>query len=107
MIEHYIGQLKNSGFTKKLAKEVVVCGVVGGSRKLERRENAGQKEYLEAKDNLEQRTEDKLLEKTISYKGNKKRKLENKSSKFQFNPPSKKRKKGNQKTENARVKTRR
>ena len=41
-----------------------MCGVVGWRRKLERRENAGQKEYLEAKDTLEQRTEDKLLEKT-------------------------------------------
>ena len=46
VIEHYVGQLKNSGFTRKQAKEIVVCGVVGLRRKLERRENAGQKEYL-------------------------------------------------------------
>jgi hypothetical protein len=32
--------------------------------KLERREKAGQKQYLEASETLEKRTEDKLLEKT-------------------------------------------
>ena len=29
VIEQYIGQLKNSGYTRKQAKEIVVCGVVG------------------------------------------------------------------------------
>ena len=70
-----------------------MCGIVGWRRKLERSENAGQKEYLEAKDTLEKRTEDKLMEKTSWYKGNKKRKQENKSSKFQYQPPSKRMKK--------------
>ena len=41
-----------------------MCGVVGWRRKLERREKAGQNQYLEAKETLEKRTEDKLLEKT-------------------------------------------
>ena len=95
VIEQYVGQLKTSGFTRKQASEIVVCGVVGWRRKLERREKAGQKEYMEAKDTLEQRTEDKLLEKTNWYKGNNKRKLENKNSKYQYNPPTKKRKKAN------------
>jgi hypothetical protein len=39
---------------------IIVCGVVGWRRKLERRELAGQKQYLEAKDTLEKRTDDKL-----------------------------------------------
>ena len=89
VIEQYIGQLKTSGYSRKQSKEIVVCGVVGWRRKLERRE----KQYLEAKDTLEKRTEDKLLEKSTWYKGNQKRKLENKNSKFQYNPPAKKRRK--------------
>ena len=48
---------------------------------------AGQNQYLEAKETLEKRTEDKLLEKTTWYKGNQKRKLENKNRKYQYNPP--------------------
>ena len=64
VIEQYIGQLKTSGYTRKQAKEIVVCGVVGWRRKLERREKAGQNQYLEAKETVEKRTEDKLLEKT-------------------------------------------
>jgi hypothetical protein len=29
VIEHYVSQLKNSGYSRKQAKEEVVCGVVG------------------------------------------------------------------------------
>ena len=65
--EHYIGQLKNSGYTRKQAKEVIVCGVVGWRRKLERREKNGQGQYLLAEETLEKRTSDKLLEKTSWY----------------------------------------
>ena len=61
---------------------------------MERREKAGQEQYLEAKDTLAQRTEDKLLEKTSWYKGNLKRKLENQESKYKYNPPAKRRRKG-------------
>ena len=43
---------------------------------------------------LQKRTEDKLLEKTSWYKVDNKRKVENQESKFQYNPPSKKRKLG-------------
>ena len=68
----------------------------GGRRKLERREKAGQNQYLAAEETLEKRTDDKLLEKTSWYKENNKRKLENKESKYQYNPPSKRRKRGQQ-----------
>ena len=64
VIEKYITQLKKSGYSRSQAKETIVCGVVGWRRKLERRENNNQKQYLEAKDTLEKRTRDKLLEKT-------------------------------------------
>ena len=107
VIEQYISELKNSGYVRKQAKEIVVCGVVGWRRKLERREKAGQHQYLEAKETLEQRTEDKLLEKTTWYKGNNKRKMENKTSKYQYNPPSKKsRKASNTRSKGRSKKTR-
>ena len=51
------------------------------------------KQHLEAKDTLEARTESKLLEKTNWFKGNAKRKLDNKMSKFQYQPPTKRRRK--------------
>ena len=84
VIEHYITQLKNSGYSRKQTKEIIVCGVVGWRMKLERREKAGQKQYLEASETLEKRTEDKLLEKTSWYKVDNKRKVENQESKFLF-----------------------
>ena len=60
-----MSQLKNSGYSRKQAKEVVVCGVVGWRRKRQKR---GQNQYLEARETLEQRTNDKLLEKTNWYR---------------------------------------
>ena len=93
VIEHYISQLKNSGYSRKQAREAVVCGVVGWRRKLERREKQGQRQYLEAMETLEKRTSDQLLEKTNWYKGDKKRKRENMESKFKYNPPPTKRRK--------------
>ena len=39
VIEHYVGQLKNSGYCRKQAKEVVICGVVGW--KGEKRQDKG------------------------------------------------------------------
>ena len=96
VIEQYVAQLKNSGYSRKQGKESVVCGVVGWRRKLERREKAGQNQYLAAEETLEKRRDDNPLEKTSWYKGNNKRKLENKESKYQYNPPSKKRKRGQQ-----------
>ena len=75
--EHYISQLKNSGYDRKQAREVIVCGMVGWLRKLERREKRGQGQYLAARMTLEDRTEKKLLEKTNWYKEDSKRKREN------------------------------
>ena len=73
---------------------MIVCGVVGWRRKQERREKAGQNQYLEAMETLDKRTSDKLLEKTSWYKDNNKRKAENEESKYQYNPPTKKRRQG-------------
>jgi hypothetical protein len=96
VIEHYVTQLKNSGYNRKQAKEVVVCGVVGWRRKLEIREKAGQNQDLEASETLEKRTDTQFLEKTNWYKENKKRKLEDQKSKFKYTHPAKKRKRGQQ-----------
>ena len=92
--EHFITQLKNSGYHRKQAKEIIVCGLVGWRRKLERRDNAGQEQYLHASQTLEKRTDDKLLEKANWYKENKKRQQEDMDSKFKLEQP-RKRKRGN------------
>ena len=60
--------MKNSGYCRKQAREIVVCGLVGWRRKLERREKRGEKQYLSAGDTLEERTKKKLLEKTNWFK---------------------------------------
>ena len=54
--EHYISQLKSSGYSRKQVRETVVCGLVGSRRKMERREKKGQKQYMEAKEKREQMT---------------------------------------------------
>ena len=99
VIEHYTTQLKNSDYSRKQAKEVVVCGIVGWRRKMERREKMGQGQYLSAEQTIEKRTSDKLLEKTSWFKGNRKRKIENAESKYKYNPPTKRRKKNRKQTE--------
>ena len=68
--------------------------MVGWRRKLERREKAGHRQYLEAGETLEERTNKKLLEKTNWYKENKKRKEENQESQYKYNPPAKRKKRG-------------
>jgi hypothetical protein len=90
VVEQYVRQLKTSGYGRKQAREIIISGVIGWRRKLERREEAGQKQYLEAKETLEARTDAKLLEKVSWFKGNSKRKLANQKSKFQYQPPAKK-----------------
>ena len=92
IIEHYTKQLKNSGYDRSQTKEIIVCGVVGWWRNLERRANNNQKEYLEARETLERRTNDKLMEKTSWYKENTKRAMQDQDSKYQYQPPVKKRK---------------
>ena len=93
VIEQYVRQLKTSGYGHKQTREAVICGVMGWRRKIERRERQGTKQYLEAKDTLVERTDNKLLEKTSWFKGNAKRKMENKQSKHQYQPQAKRMKK--------------
>ena len=92
VVEHYVGQLKNSGYSRKEAKEIVTCGVVGWRRHLERRQKRGQDQYLEAGETLEDRERKKLLEKTSWYKPDRKRKAEDAASKYRYKPVGCKRK---------------
>ena len=94
VVEHYIGQMKNSGYSRKETKEVIVCGLVGWRRKLERRRKAGKEQFLTAEETLEKRTKDKMLEKTSWYKTNLKRKAEDKDSEYQYTPAIKKKRRG-------------
>ena len=84
VVEHYISQLKNSGYDRSQAKEVITCGMVGWLRKLERRKKRGEGQYLSARMTLADRDEKKLLEKTSWYKEDGKRKRENEESQYQY-----------------------
>ena len=64
VIEHFITQLKNSGYERKQARKIVLFWVVGWRRTLERREKEGKKKFLSASETLEKRTDNKLSEKT-------------------------------------------
>jgi hypothetical protein len=93
IVETFVSQLKTSGYGRKQTREIVICRVVGWRRKLERNEKYGVAQYQEAKDTLEKRNEAKLLEKTSWFKGDTKRKQDNQESKFQYQPPTKRRRK--------------
>ena len=68
IIEHYITQLKTSGYDRKLTKEIITCGVVGWRRKIQRREREGRGYYRHAKSTLAGRNKKKLLEKVTWFR---------------------------------------
>ena len=63
VVEHYISQLKNSGYSRKQSREVVVCGIVGWRRKMERGEHQGKNQCLHERETLKVRT-DKNINRT-------------------------------------------
>ena len=63
IIEHYISQLKMSGYERSQAREVVCSGVIGWKRKIMRREREKQGFYRHGKSTLRTRNKKKLLEK--------------------------------------------
>ena len=73
IIEHYVGQLKMSGYDRSQTKEIITCGVVGWRRKVERREREGRGFYRLAKSTLAQRNSKKLTEKVTWFRGKRKR----------------------------------
>ena len=70
-VEQLIKEMKVSGYDRGEIREVVVCGLTGWKRKLERRKETGM--YRSAKSTLVGRCRRKLLAKTSWYKKKRKR----------------------------------
>ena len=68
IVEHFITQLKTSGYDRKQAREVVVSGIRGWKRKIERRRELGQDFYRGAASTLKQRIRKKLIDPVNWYK---------------------------------------
>ena len=62
VIEQYIQELRNSGYTVTQANEIISSGFRGWKRRIERRERQGQGMYRSAKLTLSERERKKLLE---------------------------------------------
>ena len=68
LVDEFTRELKNSGYTKRRAREIVVCGLLGVERKKLRRERQGQKFHRRGKSTLTERTKKKLIGKTAWFK---------------------------------------
>ena len=84
IIEHYISQLKTSGYERSQAREVICSGVVGWKRKIMRREREKQGFYRHGKSTLKARNKKKLLEKTTWYREKRKRDDEGEEEEMQL-----------------------
>ena len=62
VVEHFITQLKTSGYDRKKAREIVVSGIVGWKRRRLRRAEQGQDFYRGAASTLKTRIRKKLLD---------------------------------------------
>ena len=68
VVDQFSKELKNSGYTRSKAREIIVCGLLGLERKRKRRKREGQKFHRRAKNTLSQRTVKKLTGKQSWYK---------------------------------------
>ena len=66
--EHYTAQLKKSGYERRQVRDVLLSGLVGWTRKIERRQKDGIEFYREAQSTLGTRTRKKLMEKSTWFK---------------------------------------
>ena len=64
-------EMKNSGYSRKQAREAIVCGLLGVERKKIRRQREGQKFHRKAATTLLARTRKKLIGKTSWFKNKK------------------------------------
>ena len=64
--------MKNSGYSRKQAREAIVCGLLGTERKIKRRARQGQKFHRKGSTTLLARTRKKLTGKTNWFKNKKK-----------------------------------
>ena len=67
IVDHFTSQLVNSDYDHNKSKDIVISGLKGVKRKMERRKEAG-KLYRSGADSLQERIEKKLLESTTWYK---------------------------------------
>ena len=68
IVDHYTKQLINSGYDRKMCREIVVCGLKGMRTKVLRRKKAGEKFYRTARSTLKRRVKKKLTAKTNWFK---------------------------------------
>ena len=68
IIEKFIQQLKSSGYERKSSREIIVSGILGWKRKIERRKREGTKFYRSAKTTLASRCRRKLTAKSTWFK---------------------------------------
>ena len=68
IIDRLAQEMKNSGYSRKQARESIVCGLLGIERKKKRRQRDGQKFHRKAATTLLSRTRKKLTGKTTWFK---------------------------------------
>ena len=72
MVDNFTKELKNSGYTRKRAREIVVCGLLGMERKKKRRKREGLPFHRTGKSTAVKRNIKKLTGKTQWFKNRKK-----------------------------------
>jgi hypothetical protein len=81
VVEQFIQQLKNSGYSHKQSREFVICGIKGWKNKIKRREKERKGFYREGKTALKSRVSKKLLEKENWYRQERGKDLEDEEEK--------------------------
>ena len=76
VVDQFTKELKNSGYTRSKAREIVVGGLLGLERKRKRRKREGHKFHRRAKNTLNQRTMKKMNGKQSWYKTKQSDKIE-------------------------------
>ena len=68
VVDTFTSELKNSGYGRANAREIVVCGLLGLERKRKRRERDGEKFHRRARTTITKRTAKKLHGKQSWFK---------------------------------------
>ena len=68
VVDTFTGELKNSGYSRSKAREIVVCGLLGLERKRKRRKREGEPFHRAGKNTLNKRTVKKLNGKQSWFK---------------------------------------
>ena len=77
IIENYTRQIKNSGWSRKEAREMVISGYKGWRKRLEKRREEGANQYRSAGMSLMTRSRKKLTGREDWFKSDRKNKKEN------------------------------